>query len=209
MRMSLPNAGSRPVHRWAAVIPLLILSAFFAMSDRCLSADEKRKDPQPHVTLTGTDSRVTEPGCFLIRSEAEWIKTWQRHKAAKESPDYDLFYNPLGLPAVDFGQCMIVAVFQGVTVNNAGLRAVSLVEEKGRVVLRFENKTYQTLETARPAIPAGGVLTVRMKAEAVHGFFVIPRTGKGVVVEEGVRQLLTEPVKFKERAAFPSRVDPD
>ena len=196
-------------HPCAVVIPLLILSVFLAMGHRCLSADEKRKDPQPYLTLTGTDSRVRERGCFLIRSEAEWIKTWQRHKASKESPNYDLFYNPLGLPAVDFGQCMIVAVFQGAKVNNAGLQAVSLVEEKERVVLRFENKTYQTAQAARPTISAEGVLTVGAKDEAVYGFFVIPKTGKAVVVEEGVRQLLTEPLKFKERASFPPRVDPD
>ncbi len=151
------------------IIALVTLDVCFVLGSRCLSADEKRGDSQPYLTLTGTDSRIKEPGCSLIRTEADWIKTWQRHKTAKESPDYDVFYNPLALPVVDFERCMVIAVFQGSTTNNAGLKAVSFLEGKERVVLRFENKRYQTMESARPRIPAEGVLVVEDKAEPPMG----------------------------------------
>ena len=68
---------------------------------------------RPLVTLTGTDSHVKERSYHRVTSEDEWIKIWQRHKGEKESKDYDLFYNPLGLPYIDFEKCMVIAVFQG------------------------------------------------------------------------------------------------
>src|SRR5207244_346543 len=112
------------------------------------SAEEKRKDPQPYLRLNGTDSHIRKHECLLIRSESEWIKTCQRHKGVKEAPEYDSFYNPLMLPAVDLERCMIVADCQVITWNNAGFHADSLVEQKDLVVLRFENKHYQTAEAA-------------------------------------------------------------
>ena len=60
------------------VIALLTVGILIAISVTSVSAEEKRKDPQPYLTLTGTDSHVREPGIFLIRNESEWIKTWQR-----------------------------------------------------------------------------------------------------------------------------------
>ena len=107
-------------------------------------APNEEKATRPLVTLTGTDSQVKERSYHLIRSEKEWIKIWQRHKGAKESENYDLFYNPLGLPEVNFEKCMVIAAFQGSGWNSAGLRAVSVLEEKDRIVLRFVSKGYQT-----------------------------------------------------------------
>ena len=44
---------------------------------------------------------------------------------------------------------MVVAVFQGNGVNSAGLKAVAILEEKDRLVLRFQNKSYQTMGHGR------------------------------------------------------------
>jgi hypothetical protein len=68
---------------------------------------------------------------------------------------------------------MVIAVFQGSGVNNAGLKAVALLEEKDRIVFRFENKGYQTAGRG-----SGG------QQVTVYGFFVLPRSSKTVVLEE-------------------------
>jgi Tfp pilus assembly protein PilF len=150
-----------------------------------------RQTTHPYVTLTGTDSHVKEPSYRRAMSEDEWIKIWQRHKGEKESKDYDLFYNPLGLPSIDFEKCMVIAVFQGSGVNSAGLKAVAILEEKDRIVLRFQDKSYQT------AGPDGGGEQV-----TVYGFFVLPRSSKTVVLEENVQNGMHQPPVWKERVGL-------
>jgi hypothetical protein len=87
---------------------------------------------------------------------------------------------------------MVIAAFQGSGWNSAGLRAVSVLEEKDRIVLRFVSKGYQT------AGPGGGG-----KQVTVYGFFVLPRSDKTVVVEEEQRSLDPRvPPVWKERAKF-------
>jgi hypothetical protein len=155
--------------------------------------DTAQKITRPLVTLTGTDSCVTHRSCFRVMSEEEWINILQRHKGEKESKDYDLQNNTRGLPIVDFKKCMVIAVFQGSGLNSAGLKATQILDENARIVLRIEDKSYQTMG------PSGGGEKV-----SVYGFFVLPRSDKPVVVEENVQQYLGEPPVWKERATLPN-----
>jgi hypothetical protein len=157
---------------WATVIAVLLLPNVAA------SADAAKEAMHPFVTLTGPDSRVKERSYHRATSEAEWITIWQRHKGEKEAKDYNLFYNPLGLPSIDFEKCMVIAVFQGSGVNSAGLKAVAVLDQKDRIVLRFQDKSYQT-----------AVYGPRDEGErvTVYGFFVLPRSSKPVVLEENVQ----------------------
>jgi hypothetical protein len=143
----------------------------------------------PYVTISGADSKVRQRGYFRVGSEKEWVKVWQRHKGEKESEQYNLFYNPLGLPLVDFRQCMVIAVFEGASENNAGLRASSVTDEKDRVLLRFQDNGFQTVNGGRPS--------------TAYGFFVLPRSNKPVVLEEDVRHLINGPPVWKEQARLP------
>ncbi len=156
--------------------------------------DNAGQTTHPYVTLTGPDSHVIKPSCHRVASEGEWIKTWQRHNGAKESNDYDLFYNPLGLPYVDFEKCMVVAVFQGRGTNSAGLKAVAVLENKDGIVLRFEDKFYQTMERA----PGGGG-----NKTTAYGFFVLPRSSKTVVLEEYHRDINGQRPVLDQRIRLP------
>ena len=73
---------------------------------------------------------MKERACYRVQSQDAWIGIWQRHQGAKESKDYDLFYNPLSLPCIDFEKYMVIAVFQGGGWNSAGLTAAAVLEEK-------------------------------------------------------------------------------
>jgi hypothetical protein len=88
---------------------------------------------------------------------------------------------------------MVVAVFQGNDVNSAGLKAVAILEEKDRLVLRFQNKSYQTMGYGQ--VDEGERVTV-------YGFFVLPRSSKTVVLEENVQNIIGQPPVWKERASL-------
>lgn len=154
--------------------------------------DNAQQTIHPYVTLTGTDSHVKERSYFRVTSQDEWIGTWHRHQGAKGSKDYDLFYNPLGLPYIDFERCMVIAVFQGSGWNSAGLRASQILEENAQIVLRFEDKHYQT-----GGADGGG------RKVSVYGFFVLPRSSKTVVLEENVQGYKGRPPVWKERITLP------
>ena len=146
---------------------------------------------RPCVTITGAYSHVSERSYHRITSEEQWTRVWQKHKGQKEDERYDLYYNPLGLPFVDFDGYMVIAIFQGSSWNSAGLKAVSISEEVNRIVFRFDDKSYQT------AGPDGGG-----KKVTVYGLFVVPRSAKAVILEENVQGLIGKPPVWKERITF-------
>jgi hypothetical protein len=156
-------------------------------------ADKAAAVVSPCVALTSADSHVSERGYHRITSVNDWTRLWQKHKGQKDGKQYDLYFDPLGLPLVDFDRYMVIVVFQGSGWNSAGLNAVSVSEEQDRIVFRFDNKWYQT------AGPDGGG-----KQVTVYGFFVIPRSPKPVILEENVQSLkLGKPAEWKECITFP------
>ncbi len=146
---------------------------------------------KPCVAITGADSQVTEHRYQRVTSADDWTRVWQEHKGQKPTGQYDLHYDPLTLPLIDFDHYMVIAIFQGNGWNSAGLRAVSISEDEDRVVFRFMDKGYQT------GGPNGGGQKV-----AVYGFFVLPRSTKPVVLEENHQSLKGEPPVWKERITF-------
>ena len=158
-------------------------------------ADKVAAVVSPCVALTGADSHVSERGYHRITSLNDWTRLWQKHKGQKGDEQYDLYYNPLGLPLVDFDRYVVIVIFQGRGWNSAGLNAVSVSEEQERIVFRFDDKSYQTVG---PVGSNGGG-----KQVTVYGFFVIPRSPKPVILEENVQRLIGKPAEWKERITFP------
>ena len=147
----------------------------------------------PCVALSGADSEVAAAECHRVTNLADWAALWLKHLGRAGSGKYDLYYDKLGLPLVDFDRYMVMAIFEGQTWNCAGLTAVSIEENPDRVVLRFVRKSYQTLG------PDGGGRKV-----TPYGFFVVPRSTKRFVIEEDVHGLIGGAPEWKERATFPA-----
>lgn len=147
---------------------------------------------KPCVVITGTDSHVAEHRYHRITSADDWMRLWQEHKAQKVTDQYDMYYDPLTLPLIDFDGYMVIGIFQGNGWNSAGLRAVSISEENNRIIFRFDEKSYQT-----SGLNGGG------QKVAAYGFFVLPRSTKPVVLEENVQGLIGKPPVWKERITFP------
>jgi hypothetical protein len=141
--------------------------------------------------MTGADSLIREREYLRVTTMAEWAAVWQRHKGEDPDKEYDFYYDPLGLPLVDFDRYMVIAIFQGSGWNRAGVVVDSINEEPDRTVLRFRDKTYQT-----EGSDGGGQVTTP------YGFFVIPRAPKALVLEEGVRRYTNDPPEWRERITF-------
>lgn len=147
----------------------------------------------PCVVITGADSKISKSGYRRITSEKEWARVWQIHKGIKVAENYNFYYNPVDLPKVDFDRFMVIAIFRGNGWNSAGLQAVSIAENKGRLIFRFDEKAYQT------AGPDGGGQVV-----TVYGFFVILKSTKDIVFEQNVQGRKGKPPVWKTRATISS-----
>lgn len=167
----------------ALIIALLSICAFL------FPAIPQKTQTLPYVSLIGANSYIKSNEYVLVSNQNKWAALWQRHLGKKKSEHYNFYYNPDALPVVDFKQCLVVAVFQGTRWNSAGVTACSLQETADAMVLRFDDKSYQTEG------PDGG----GEKCTA-FGFFVIPKTAKTIVLEENTQGLIGGPPQWKERA---------
>ncbi len=164
--------------KWLFVLPVIALLAL---------AGEPKIETRPYVTLAGAHSRIHAAEYHRLTKPEEQTAVRLRHAGVDPSRHSD-YHNKAGVPAVDFGRCMVVAVLGGKRVNSAGIYAVSLLEEANRVVLRFDHRSYQSGPEGDRATP--------------FGFFFVPRARKPLILEEYVQNLIGGPPKWKERARF-------
>jgi hypothetical protein len=153
-----------------------------------VAAAEDAREGRPLVTLAGARSAIAAAEYHRVATKEELTALWLRHVDGGDPAKYSDYYNTAGVPEVDFERCAVVAVFGGRRVNSAGIYPVSLAEEADRVLLRFDHRSYQSGPEATQVTP--------------FGFFFVPRSGKALVLEENVQNLIGGPPKWKERARF-------
>ena len=82
----------------------------------------------PYVTWSGPHSKIEDKRYVRITSEEEWIDLWLEHVGMEKKGTYNKYYNPAGIPEIDFKRCMVVGVFRGFIVFAAvGLLALPAV----------------------------------------------------------------------------------
>ena len=155
------------------------------------SEDEIGSALTPYVAWSGAHSKVEDKRFVRITSEEKWIDLWLDHVGMKKKGPYNKYYNPAGMPEIDFKRCMVVGVFQGKKWNSAGVIAVSIREEGECIRIRFDDKSYQS------SGPDGGGVRV-----TPFGLFLLPATSKALVLEEDVQGLKNKGPEWKERARF-------
>ena len=162
---------------------------FLSMANTCsLGQTNVQKEIKPYVVITGADSHIAERQCFRVSSNDEWTALWLRHKGKESSKKYDDYFNPAGVPNVNFENCMVIAIFKGPGSNSAGLRAVSVHEDPEAMLFRFRDMSYQSGNWSDKV--------------TVYGFFVLPRSTMPVVLEEDVQGIINKPPVWRERARF-------
>jgi hypothetical protein len=149
---------------------------------------------KPLVTLAGADSRIEKSGYELITSKKDWTNLWLRHTGKPVEKEYDDFYNPAGVPEINFEKCMVIAVFSGAIKNVAAVEAVTYTDAGEEIRLQFKRRAYQT----------GGPDGSAQRATP-YGLFVVSRSAKPLILERDVQNIIGQPPDWKEVARFPKR----
>lgn len=180
-----------------SLIVTSVIGMIFTLDGLIISAEEVAvaRKMTPCVVISGPDSHIKTPQYHRITSYDLWTRIWQKHKGRKLADRDDQYANSLTMPLIDFDNYMVIAIFQGKSVNSLGLYAVSISEEDDRIVFRYDDSSYQTFHVAGSGKGADEV--------TVYGFFVLRRSEKPVVLEEDVRDYIAELPKWKERITFP------
>jgi hypothetical protein len=147
-------------------------------------------ETRPYVTLAGAHSHIENPEQSRITTEKDLTALWLRHVGRDPEKPYSEFHNEAGVPDVDFGQCMVVAVFAGRTTNAVGVYPASVAEDDEKVVLRFAVRSYQSGPKPDEASP--------------FGVFVLKRSRKPLVLEQGHYTLDGAPTRWEAVAHFPA-----
>ena len=144
------------------------------------------------VVLTGKDSAVTKGSFHRVQEPQELARLWLLHRGI-EAPtgEYGFFYNDAGVPEVDFESYEVLVMFDGETINSAGFVVLSVADEPGRRVVRYDDKGFSTEGPG----PDGGAQRTRP-----FGFFVLPRTKLPLVLEQNVQHERDRPPVWKEQA---------
>ncbi len=170
---------------------LVVVFSLFNLFNAISREEPRVREIEPYVSWSGARSAIGERCALLAGSEKEWIDVWLRHQgvAGKWKGTYSTFYNPAGVPHVNFTECMVIAIFQGECTNSAGLALCAIEESGDGLRVRYENKSYQTLG------PDGG-------GEKATPFviLVLPPSPGTVIVEEKVLHLKNSLPTWKEHA---------
>ncbi|MEM7263211.1 MAG: hypothetical protein AAF488_14570 [Planctomycetota bacterium] len=145
--------------------------------------------------VTGDDSKAPA-GIFLVRTQPEFVKLWERHRGVKETGKRPSIYNPLGMPTIDFDRCMVLVVFEGDSWNSAGYHTHSVEENTERVLIRYEANSFQTMG------PDGGGQRV-----CPYAFFVLQKSSKPLVAEMNTQSLIGHPPVWTRQAKFPGSTE--
>ena len=141
------------------LLALLVVSAITS------SVRGEEKAVKPLVSLHGSKSHITTAGYHRVESADAWHRLWARHATMKgQTTSSDQ-------AEVDFGRCMVLAVFDGKRANCCGFEVHSIVETGEQITVRIQANGYATAEGVEP------------HATTAWGVFVLPKSAKPVRVE--------------------------
>jgi hypothetical protein len=168
----------------AVLLGCVLSSSASPAAGRVLPTDDKEKLVQPLFSLGGRESKNAKAGYHRIESPEAWKALWLRHNTGTEKPDKVPVTIPR--PEVDFGRCMVVAVFQGEGDNCAGFKVHSVLETYERMTVRIQRLSFAT----GPEV---------QKTQA-WGIFVLPRSATPVLIELDTRSDKSDPPKWTKAA---------
>ena len=200
-------------HRIAPVLAIaalaLTLTARPPMAEQASRQEVRGQGKnKPLVSLAGPETKIEGRSYHRLSTAGEFQGLYMRHLGHKPE-EFDEYYNPHGVPIVNFERCMVIAIFQGDSVNSAGVYVYSVEENDERILVRYDDRSYQTSGGFREGNPLvdgvpdpdklgdGGGRRVR-----AWGMFVLPVSSKAVVLEENVQGIIGQPPEWEERHRF-------
>ena len=176
---------------------IAIVLAFVAFTCVGNPATQPVQEQKALVEFSGAHSKIAQRAYLRITSLKEFRDAYMRHLGIDPSR-FDEYYNENNVPTIDFDRCMVIAVFDGDGWNTAGISVEAIRDEADRVLVRFAHRFYQTSGDFNSGDGGG-------KRVTAFGMFVIPRSEKEVVLEEGQQQMRPPRIyAWKEVARFPA-----
>jgi hypothetical protein len=167
--------------------------AAFVVFGLCLELSAKaenerlRPKAKPLIVISGANSHVMKPLYKCITTPNELTHAWASHLG----PNGD---STSGIQIeVDFDRCLVVVIFRGEKVNTRGIQIDSLLVNANSVVIRFDEKRYQSGRDASDKSPLP-------PPERPYAFVVLPKTEKTIILEENNQHSKDESPQWKECA---------
>ena len=126
-----------------ASAPALFL-ALLAISPCAAAPSSAQSTPSvPFATIAaGAESRVRQPGEFVIRSRAAWQSLWRRHSGTNSAP------------RVDFARDIVIAVFAGEFTEPAMIAITRIIREPHSLIVLYG------VSPTRPPLDGPGMLLI-------------------------------------------------
>jgi hypothetical protein len=153
---------------------LVSISFALAVLNSSVGKAAESSSTKPLAVLSGTNSHIPKPYCKRITSSDEWTQTWVNHLGTTKDDAYRPTFE------IDFGRCLVVAVFRGSERNVRGIEVNSLRETAESLTIQLTELKYQTSgpDTHEFVQP--------------YAFIILPRTSKTIVVEENIQSYKDE-----------------
>lgn len=140
---------------------------------------------------TGDWCGIASRSAFVVSAAENWRAFWTKFAGAGQSlPETRAGRPSVALdpaaPEIDFSKALAVVVLGGDRSNSSGFTRYGVWEDAERMLLRVRDNSYQT------GGRFGGAVRVRP-----YGLFVVPRTGKKIVVEMNVQRYIAGPPRWK------------
>jgi hypothetical protein len=176
----------------SSALSIVLFIGLAAMSERKTAPT---KEFLPAVQFVGHDSKVTSPRFVLLKDDAAWSALWAEHTGADAAITPPTRH---ATPKVDFARFMVVGAFGGARTNTDGEIVSSVVDSEDALRIRYEASTFQTASGFSGEVDSG-VKT------SPFGLWVIERTDKPIVIEQGTRGLKSSPIEWKQVTRFDTK----
>jgi hypothetical protein len=175
---------------------LFLLSAFLVPG--MVAAQDQPRKLKPVMVWTGSDSNQSQESFNRCETQKDWEAIWLKHCG----PDWRPF------PQIDFDAYMIIVIFTKEGGSDRGITVKEVSEEKAHVRLRYWLMTYQVASGnfAPPGQEKTGPVEAPFQKEVARSylFVILPKSPKAIVFEEDIRNLISGPPVWKERARLPA-----
>lgn len=157
------------------------------------------------VTWTGGWSKIKKPEVDLVTNQLEWAKVWLRHKGdSKNLENLKKWangtgvsdYNFIGVPQVDFGNYVGIAIFGGEMNQTSGFYALAGSTDGDEITFKYAPSYFQI------GMPPKDNPNYWMRSP--YALFLLPRKAEQrLKAIEGIPEYIGRPItKFKPPKSF-------
>ena len=170
-----------------SIFSITIIAVIHCLGPLQSQPQTKPAERKPVLSLSGVRSQIKDRRVLRITNATDFETLWREHKLGKSemkrTPDNFEYLE------LNFDEAIVIAIFDGKSHSNE-YSAPSIIETDRKLTLRIPSNLNQTGHDVQPDRQPWGI-------------FVIPRTGKEIVLEQDARRLITDNPLWKVWMTFP------